>query len=1850
MKIADTYTSRAFFTKVFFFTQFVFYTVQGTAQGAPITAVSASYIDVNDASNDYSSVGTGNSAEYRDDTIYNLFFSTTTTTDNNYVIEPTNSISAVGTTFDFATQADLVFVRRVDNGAVTGVKDIIWAEQESRSGVVTRLRPSYAPSVEQSFNALTLNIGSDEFFVNDPSSGVHYSNIERIDFIFQQGFVSSAPAESGFAVFERNGNDNFKMAVVTGIDAVGNPTSFGTIININSSQFGAGLKPVNYTIFVKEDTDTNFKPSQTGGTQQIRGVYISLQDLGIAAGAVFYGYVILPNDAISTNFTLNPTDTDPGDGGMDLLPGGAVFTSSNNLSAFDTDLDGIPDDSDADDDNDGILDTVEGSADFDSDGISNDKDLDSDGDGIPDNIEAQSTTGYISPNNDAGSNGGLDSAYAGGLTPVNTDGTDNPDYLDTDSDNDGGDDTLEAGLTLSGIVGNNGLDSNSETADDYSDANGSFDGTQEDNFPDTDNDVASGGDVDFRDIVFEDADGDGIVDLDDLDDDNDGIPDSVEDACGKAYTFNSTSEGWYTIRDNNNSLPGTIPSSHSTDAVTANIGCTINATGPANQNIAGASPTGSNYIVDADPSGGLAYLRSPDFGGVDFSNLIDGTFTYDAYNYRVGFTGNPNWIGSPQANIFIYDTAGNFVQTTFPITNAQLTNWENGIWNTFNIPITDANFSGTSADLQNVLSDVNYLSIQMEFVSGGNTGNCSDVEYYAIDNVVFAGTPSCDNDLDNDGIPDYLDLDSDNDGIFDVVESGNGALDTNNDGIIDSNDAGYTDANNNGLADAAEGNIPPDSDGDGIRDFLDLDSDGDGIPDNIEAQSTAGYIAPNGDAAANNGIDSAYAGGLTPVNTDGADTPDYIDTDSDNQGGDDTTEAGITLAGTDTDGDGLDDNQDATPDYSDVNGIYDNTQGDNFPNDQNSNTPEVDFREAMSDRDTDGDGIFDSIDVDDDNDGILDTAENTLGVNPTDDADGDNIPNYLDADNNGSATTPVCTDGNADGICDALDPVFDFEGDGVANHLDLDADNDGIPDNVEAQSTAGYIAPSGTDADNDGVDDSYAGGLTPVNTDGTDTPDYLDTDSDNDGLNDTVEAGLADDGTTTDTDGDGIFDTFEGSDSNDGYDANDGLDNGSTDTQNSDTADEPDYRDTDDDNDGVNTIFEAPDTNGDGLPDDAQDTDGDGIDDYLDTDDDGDGVDTQFENPNPDGDGDPGTGATQDTDTDGTFDYLDTDDDGDGLDTNIENADPNGDNDPADAIDQDGDGVPDYLDMDDLDGDGIPDSVDLDDDGDGILDSEEDPNLDGDNDPYTQTNVGDNDSDGDGIPDFQDLDSDNDGIPDNVEAQSTAGYIAPSGTDADNDGVDDSYAGGLTPVNTDGTDTPDYLDTDSDNDGISDAIEGNDADSDGVADIVPIGDSDNDGLDDAFDGSVGDYGDPNGNQVTNGPANELNNTDVADEPDYRDTDDDNDGIDSVTETGGDPLSPTDQDGDGVPDYLDIDDLDGDGIPDTADLDDDGDGILDSEEDPNLDGDNNPYTQTNVGDNDSDGDGIPDFQDLDSDNDGIPDNVEAQSTAGYIAPSGTDADNDGVDDSYGAGITPVNTDGTDAPDYLDTDSDNDGLIDTVEAGLADDGTTTDTDGDGLFDTFEGADSNDGYDANDGLDNGSTDTQNSDTADEPDYRDTDDDNDGVNTIFEAPDTNGDGLPDDAQDTDGDGIDDYLDTDDDGDGVNTEFENPDTDGDGDPNTGATQDTDGDGTDDYLDTDDDGDGVNTEFENPDTDGDGDPNTGATQDTDGDATDDYLDTDDDGDGLDTNIENADPNGTMIPRTHSTRTVTACPIIWTWTT
>ncbi|MEP0262899.1 hypothetical protein [Dokdonia sp.] len=115
---------------------------------------------------------------------------------------------------------------------------------------------------------------------------------------------------------------------------------------------------------------------------------------------------------------------------------------------------------------------------------------------------------------------------------------------------------------------------------------------------------------------------------------------------------------------------------------------------------------------------------------------------------------------------------------------------------------------------------------------------------------------------------------------------------------------------------------------------------------------------------------------------------------------------------------------------------------------------------------------------------------------------------------------------------------------------------------------------------------------------------------------------------------------------------------------------------TDHDGDGIITINE--DINGNGfLFDDEDNTDGDALADFRDEDDDNDGVTTRLETLRDDD----GFVALIDTDNDGIADHLDTDDDGDGINT-VDEININLATGVITYPDSDDDGTPDYLDAD----------------------------------------------------------------------------------------------------------------------------------------------------------------------------------------------------------------------------------------------------------------------------------------------------------------------------------------------------------------------------------------------------------------------------------------------------------------------------------------------------------------------------------------------------------------------------------------
>ena len=344
--------------------------------------------------------------------------------------------------------------------------------------------------------------------------------------------------------------------------------------------------------------------------------------------------------------------------------------------------------------------------------------------------------------------------------------------------------------------------------------------------------------------------------------------------------------------------------------------------------------------------------------------------------------------------------------------------------------------------------------------------------------------------------------------------------------------------------------------------------------------------------------------------------------------------------------------------------------------------------------DSDCDGQLDNGCSDGDGDGIFDNVEIALGLDPAD------------------------PDNDDDGVLDGDEPSWnlDSDGDGLINALDPDSDDDGLLDGTEL----------GKGCDGPGTDASK--GNCVADADPATTTDPLEKDTDSAGatdgsedwnLNGKVDSGEGDPGLANDddpivdTDGDGLGDKLEQTLKTNPMDA-----------------------DTDDDG-----LF-------DGLePNPSLDTDHDGLVNVLDVDSDNDalfdGLEAGKDCSNPDTDaskkhchfdGDPSTRTSvvmRDTDHGGVRDGSE-DGNLNGV-VGVSELDPNVGDDDMGAIDTDGDGLSDELEM-RLGSN--PNDKDSDDDG--VLDGDEaNPSDDADGDG--QLNVMDADADGDGIFDGTEL-------------------------------------------------------------------------------------------------------------------------------------------------------------------------------------------------------------------------------------------------------------------------------------------------------------------------------------------------------------------------------------------------------------------------------------------------------------------------------------------------------------------------------
>ena len=1054
--------------------------------------------------------------------------------------------------------------------------------------------------------------------------------------------------------------------------------------------------------------------------------------------------------------------------------------------------------------------------------------------------------------------------------------------------------------------------------------------------------------------------------------------------------------------------------------------------------------------------------------------------------------------------------------------------------------------------------------------SGSDTdGDGIDNAYDGDDNTTTGigggtGTAISPTNTDSDATADYLDSDSDDDGVNDVVEG----HDTNGDGTVDGSDSpnantglagGSTDADSDGLLDGFDNNTSswdatngsltaeshpdvqpgtseqdwregPDWDGDGVADADDLDNDNDGIPDIEELPSGSLMYefydgTPSGLTVDNIPTSGALATGTVSdfdVNTlqnavDPGDTDSYgirytgyiyistpglhtFETSSDD--GSKVFLNGVEVV--DNDGDHGVQSRSGTVTLSvglhEVTILfYENGGGSSLSvshQPPSGSLTALSFSNLYIDSDPDGDGISNHLDLDSDDDGIPDIIE-AGGT----DSDGDGQVLY---DTAGDPSTLVDLDN--DGLSDAVDDQDsgsgggevtngtpwtnpDTDSDGLNNVVDIDSDNDGITDNVEAQSTSGYTAPSGSDTDGDGIDNAYDGddnttagigggtgtATSPIDTESDGTSDYLDSDSDNDGVNDVVEG--------HDTNGDG---TVDGSDS---PNANTGL-----------------------------------------------------------------------------------AGGTTDTDLDGLLD---------GFDNNTSSFDPTNGSLTAESHPDvlGGSTEQDWRENNDFDRDGIVDSNDLDDDNDGIPDT-----VEGCSEPVNSGTQ--NTSFPTGYWSVQ--------YYEGVEAISGSSYGAKNGSG----GAGTKVFRGTSYLGQD-QDTVTYSSNGSEPDGRWSQLEtptdplspdnyvGTTWASSGnphyqlefrrkvlTSGNLTFGYGVNEVLDDAIEVFVNGsreyaYWPPGGGTAPDPPPGGGTGASIAliagdeveirfqnigwigglsfefalaDEPPSLNPDTDGDGISDCQDL--------DSDGDGIADIIEAEGTDGDGDgqvdygtsgdPSTM-TDADGDGLADAVDDQDSGSGGGEVTSGTAWTNpDTDSDGLNNVVDIDSDNDGITDNVEAQTTSGYTAPSGSDTDGDGIDNAYdgddnittgigggtGTALSPTDTDSDATADYRDSDSDNDGVNDVVEGhdtngdgtvdgsdspnantGLA--GGATDADADGLLDGFDNNTSS--WDATNGSLTAESHPDVQAGTTEQDWREgTDSDRDGIVDVSDLDDDN-DGIPD-------------------------------------------------------------------------------------------------------------------------------------------
>jgi hypothetical protein len=512
------------------------------------------------------------------------------------------------------------------------------------------------------------------------------------------------------------------------------------------------------------------------------------------------------------------------------------------LNAAESIVDGSDNDADADDDGaaryvdldsdqDGIPDLVEARG-IDSDGNGRvDNVTDSDGDGLIDIYDEDASDGpsgtgtdgtaLVKTSADLDTNGllGPGETWLDGIgASLDTDADGVVDAEDADSDNDNVPDLLEVGGINSS--GNGMADANTDADEDglvdvydqdASDGPGGT-GTNGTALVETSIDANGDGRVNHAESLLAgnsniiDFDGDGIPNHLDLDSDNDGIPDVLEnggvdtngDGIADGFT-DADGDGFSDIQDGSDNDPDT-------------------------DNDVAFNASANNPLVQSDSD-------------TDGNGIVNGTEGYAKGDLE----------GDGHLNAMDLDSDNDGILDIVELLGAGADLNHDGLVDQYN-PGTGSFIGGADSEGDGYANAYDTDDDNDGAASGGGVAMLLSGSDTDSDGLPDSYTSA---DFDIDLLPSFLDVDADNDGILDNMEAqATGQVGTQTYfGLVSTVDANgvptiygsYTnyDTDNTTVLSATYGILPYDHDGDGTPDFLDTDSDNDGDPDVDEAWDSA---------------------------------------------------------------------------------------------------------------------------------------------------------------------------------------------------------------------------------------------------------------------------------------------------------------------------------------------------------------------------------------------------------------------------------------------------------------------------------------------------------------------------------------------------------------------------------------------------------------------------------------------------------------------------------------------------------------------------------------------------------------------------------------------------------------------------------------------------------------------------------------------------------------------------------------------------------------------------------------------------------------------------------------------------